>query len=471
MRFCFLVLLAVVLLLPVVVAELDFDNDGVSNTQEAIDGTDLNDASSNLLEIRVDGPLVTGSKVKISLWHPSTGPKKGVEIVVLSGNGQTPMSSGSSGFAEYTIVAAGRHQVQVSFGSFFSTFEFFPVCKSVLPIADEVSFLVLLMALFVSAIIGVLAYTIYRKILLSTEPDYPLRKHSVFVSGCVGVALFVMMVWLHWWLGSLIGMAVLFAFLVLMIFVLWAFKTQGWLKRESEGVRPGFSRTAKGIGFVPLMFAALLEKLRLRKKRTGTETPKMQEILELKRDISQSAERIEEAKRRSINAKEKKSKQEAMDELRTEISSFNKVFKRMLGLKEKKMSVEKIERQKSLSELREEKRVKIMAEDLMSQMAHEVDMFELPDFDAVEEEKKAETKKGKLKETLIRIFVGKSKKKKKGDANVEIILLDTEKNPLKAEEAEFFISGKKALPVFFSDNRAGFQLKEGEHQLFVTGFC
>jgi len=461
-----IVLLALLVFLQFsLVHALDSDNDNVSDTQEKIDGTDPFDPQSNLLEIRINGPLVVGSQVQVSLVHPSLGRIKNVDFTFFSNRAQQPLNSGSSGVVSFTIATAGRHQIVAKKNAFLSSFEFYPACSVLLPVSVRLSGVIFFLALFVSIIIGMLSYAGFKQLLFATDANYPLRKHSTIVAAYVGASGFVMVFWLYFALGGFFGMLSLFLCLVFLLVVLWAFKSRGLLRESEKKLSMKSMLTVKGLGFVPLLFAALAEKVFGKKKPIkAAESTRLNEILELKRGISENIERIEEAKKKSVEAREKWSKQEAMDELRGEISSFNRYLKRMLGLKEKPVQA-KAKREKSLAELREEKRLRIMAEDLMEQMAREMNMLELPEGQD-EPKKQRKTKHGKIVEKLVRIFIGK-KKLSEAKANVEIRLWDENGNPLSAGNAEFFLAGKKAKPVFVRENTAGFQLKVGEYQFFI----
>ncbi len=462
-RFSIFLVLLLVFLQFYSVHAIDSDNDNVSDTQEKIDGTNPLDPSSNLLEIRVNGPLAVGSRVEFSLLHPALGRIKNTDFTFFSNGTQQTLNSGSSGAVSYLISSAGRHQVVVKKNAFSSSFEFFPACSVLLPVSVRLSGLIFLLALFVSLIIGILSFMGFKQLLLATDPSYPLRKHSRIVAIYVGVSAFIIVFWLYLVLGGFFGMLALFFCLVFLLVVLWAFKAKGFLG-QGEKLSMKSRAAVKGLGFFPLLLAVLAEKITGKKHVKPVENKRLSEMLELKRGISESMERIEQAKKKSIEAREKKSRQEALDELRGEIFSFNKYLKRMLGFKGKPVPV-KAKREKSLAELREEKRLRIMAEDLMDQMAREMNMLELPEGKA-EPKKQKKAGHGKLVEKLVRVFIGK-KEPSEAKANVEIQLLDGNNNPLKADNAEFFLNGKKAKPVFVKGNTAGFQLKEGEYQFFI----
>ena len=465
-----LALLLLLLFVPAAFGEvLDSDNDNVSDTQELIDGTDPNNAEFSLLEVRIEGSLVVGGKIEASLVHPALGRIKHVDFTLVSRSDRRPLNSGPSGVVGFPISSAGRHLLEARKGAFSRSVEFYPECAVFAQPVAELSQYIFLLSVFLSAVISALTYTGFRRLLLATEADYPLRKYPVIVPAYVGASLFVIMLWLCWVLGQLRGMIALFLCLVVLLVVLWAFRAKGMLKQLPKKPLPKKAgKAVKGLVFIPLLFAALAEKLKGRKKAKPEKDAKMSEMLNLKRDISESIARVEEAKKKSASAGEKRLKQEALNELSEEVNSFNTYVKRMLGLKGKKVDVKKVEREKSLSELRKEKRQKIMAEDLLDQMAREMDVFELPEGEA-EPEKGKEKKRGRAAEKLSAIFIGKKKGKKleMAGANVEIAVSDEFGNPLDASMAEFFKEGKKIQPVFLEKNIAGFKLKEGEHQLFI----
>lgn len=463
----FTLLFLVLFSLGVFAQAIDSDQDNVSDEQELIDGTDPQNPEDNLLDIRIDGSLVVGSTVNLFLVHPSLGRIKNTDFTFFFGESKQSLNSGSSGAVSFTIASAGRHLVKVKKNAFSRSIEFYPECAVLLPAIAEFSSAIDVLALFVSLIIAMLSFAGFKKLLFATEADYPLRKHPTIVPAYVGVSAFVMMVYIYQSLGQMLGMIALFFCLFFLLLVLWIFKVKGLIKPVPEQVLPKKTKRAiKGIAFPTLLFAAIVERLRGRKKEKAAEARgKLREMMELKRDISESIGRFEEAKKRTIEAREKKRKQEAMDELRAEVASFNQYIKRLFGLKKKEVKPVKTEREKSLAELREEKRLKIMVEDLLDQMAREMDMKELPEVEVKEEGAKPK-KKNDIVKKIISIFIGE-KKQAVEKANVEISLFDEFDNPLQASKAEFFVGGKKVKPVYIKGNSAGFWLREGEHQIFV----
>jgi hypothetical protein len=449
---------------------LDSDNDNVSDTQEALDGTSPSDAADNLLEIRVDGALVVGNTIRVSLVHPSLGNVKDVAFVFSFGESRMPMNSGPSGIVSFQIASAGRHLVEAQKGAFSRSYEFYPGCSVQVPVLASLSSPIILLALFVSLVIAVLSFAGFRRLLLATEADYPLKKHATIVPAYVGAAAFLIAFSLYNSLGQLFGMAALFCFLCILLFSIWLLKETGIMKPVREKILPKKAKQAvEGLAFPTLLAAAFFEKFGAKKAKPAAQEGNLAEIMELKEGISESLGRFDDAKKKTAEAKEPMARQEAMDELRNEISSLNHYLKRLLGFKEKRPEPVKTERQKSLTDLREEKRAQIMVEDLLDQMAKEMNLKELPDFAPVDSEKKKKAAKG-IAGMLVAIFIGGKKEPSEENANIVLSLFDEFGNPLQALNAEFFIGSKKTEPLIAKENTAFFRLKEGEHQLLVRVF-
>jgi archaellum component FlaC len=313
-------------------------------------------------------------------------------------------------------------------------------------------------------------------LLLATESDYPLKKHAAIVSAYVGFAAFLIAFSLYNFLGRLFGMAALLCLLCILLFSIWLLRETGIMKPVREkSLQKKTKRTVQGLAFPTLVVAAVLEKFGAKKKEPVVQDTRLSEIMELKDGISESLGRFDDAKKKTAEAKEPAARQEAMDELKNEISALNHYLKRLLGFKERKPEPVKTERQKSLTDLREEKRSQIMVEDLLDQMAKEMNLKELPDFAPVDAGKKKKAAKG-IAGLLVAIFIGGKKEPSEENANIVLSLFDEFGNPLQASTAEFFIGSKKAEPLLARENNAFFRLKEGEHQLlvrvlgFVDGF-
>ncbi|MCX6802443.1 MAG: thrombospondin type 3 repeat-containing protein [Candidatus Diapherotrites archaeon] len=465
-KFWVLVLLFV-LFLPLVLAQvLDSDNDNVSDTQEALDGTDPNNAADNLLEIRVDGALVVGNTIAVSLMHPLLGNVKDVEFVFSFGESSIPMNSGPSGIVSFKITSAGRHLVEAQKGAFSRSYEFYPECSVQTPVITSLSSAIGLLALFIMLVVAVLSFAGFRRLLLATESDYPLKKHATIIPAYVGVSAFLVAFSLYNSFGQLFGMAVLFCFLCLLLFSIWLLRETGIMKPVREKSLKKAKRAMKSLAFPALLASVFFERIGRKKEKPAAAEGGFAEIMELKEGISESLGRFEDAKKKTAEAKEPMARQEAMDELTNEISSLNHYLKRLLGFKEKKPEPVKTERQKTLADLREEKRTQIMVEDLLDQMAKELDLKELPDFAPVAAGEKKKAAKG-ITGLLAAIFIGGKKEPSAENANIELSLSDEFGNPLPASGAEFFIGGKKTEPLLARENTAFFRLKEGEHQLFV----
>ncbi|MFH1234372.1 MAG: hypothetical protein V1493_02060 [Candidatus Diapherotrites archaeon] len=463
---------------PIALAQvLDSDNDNVSDTQEALDGTDPNNAADNLLEIRVDGALAVGNTIKVSLTHPSLGNVKDVAFVFSFGESRMPMNSGPSGAVSFQISSAGRHLVEAQKGAFSRSHEFYPGCSVQVPVLASLSSPIGLLALFVSLVIAVLSFAGFRRLLLATEADYPLKKHATIVPAYVGAAAFLIAFSLYNSLGQLFGMAALFCFLCILLFSIWLLKETGIMKPVREKTLPKKAKhVIEGFAFPTLIAAVFFEKFRAKKAKPAVREGNLAEIMELKEGISDSLGRFDEAKKKTAEAKEPAARQEAMDELRNEISALNHYLKRLLGFKEKSPEPVKTERQKSLTDLREEKRAQIMVEDLLDQMAKEMNLKELPDFAPVDAGKKKKAAAKGIAGLLAAIFIGGKKEPSEENANIVLSLFDEFGNPLQVLNAEFFIGSKKTEPLIAKENTAFFRLKEGEHQLlvrvlgFVDGF-
>jgi len=458
-----IVLLAFFLLFAGLSWAADSDNDSVSDDQESIDGTDPGDPNSNLLELRIEGDRIVGSSIELSLVHPALGRIKNVEFSFFYGNNKQSPNSGSTGAVQFIIVNAGRHLVRVKTGAFSREFEFYPACAVAIPVIAEFSWLVDFMGFFVAFVIGALSFAGFRKLLNATDSDYFWRKHPLFVTGYFGLALFVISVYFYQLLGRLTGLIVLLVLLVVLLVVLWLLRSRGLLKPvPDKPLSRKAKRALKGVGFPALIVASLVELFVAKKKVPVT---KVDEMLALREDITDSIGRVNQAKAASFEAKSRSEKQVALKELSREVGAFNSFLMRFGGLKKSGPVAVAITKDKSLEDLRKEKRSKLMVEDLIDQMAKEVNVRELPDEpEGVKEP--VEKKKGSVFGVLKSIFIGDSKYPI-DKVNLDLRLFDSFGNPLPAIKAEFFVSGKKTRPLFSKDNLAAFQLMRGDLQVFV----
>ena len=461
-----IVLLAFFLLFSGFVYAVDSDNDSVSDDQELRDKTDPNDPNSNLLELRIEGERVVGNTIELSLVHPALGRIKNVDFSFFYGNNKQSPNSGSTGAVRFYIVNAGRHLVKAEIGAFSREFEFYPVCAVEVPVIAEFSWLVDFMGVFVAFVIGALSFAGFRKLLNATDADYFWRKHPLFITGYFGFALFVISVYAFQLLGRLTGLIALFVLLVVLLLVLWLFKSQGLLKYvPDKPLSSKAKRALKGIGFPALIAASAAELFAAKKITPAT---KVDEMMVLREDITDGIDRVNRAKAASFEAKSRNEKQAALRELGREVGSFNSFLTRFGGLKKSEPVVVVTVKDKSLEELRTEKRSKLMIEDLLAQMAREVNVYELPD-EIEEVQALAEKKKRSVFGVLKEIFIGESKYPK-DKANFDLLLFDFFGNPLPVKKAVFFVSGKTIKPLFSKGNLAAFQLTQGDHQVFVRLF-
>ena len=438
-----IVLLAVFAVFSCFAYAADSDNDSVSDEQEAMDGTDPNNAGDNALEIRIEGSQVVGNSLDIYLFHGMLGRIHGVDFSIEYPGARESNNSGSVGTVPFTVKRAGRHVVTVQKGAYSNSAEFFPACVALVPLIGGISWAVDFLALFVSLVVALLAFAGFKKLLAATDADYPLKKYPVVVPAYVGAASFIISVYLYFSLPLLPGLILLFFVLLALIVVLWLFRVTGFLRGVPGKALPtAAKRAVKGLAFPTLLFAALVERFRGKKAEEKSESRgRMREMLVLRRDISESMDRFADAKKRSVAAGGPVRKQEAMNELREEVVSFNQYFKRMLGIKRKPVVLESMP-EKSLSELREEKRTKIMVEDLLAQMAKEMNVLELPEGAKPEPKPVSKSRGGSgMLKKLYGVFVG-SQKSDLSKSNSEIALFDDYGNALEAGKAEFFIAGK-----------------------------
>ncbi|MEM0360145.1 MAG: thrombospondin type 3 repeat-containing protein [Candidatus Diapherotrites archaeon] len=466
-RFFVFILLFALFFSTVFAQLIDSDNDGVSDAQEAIDGTDASNAASNRLEIRVEGDLVVGNTINVSLVHPLLGNIKNADFVFLSGGNRSEMNSGASGTVRFEISSAGMLVIEARKGDFFLSREFYPACSVQAPIMVALLLPITLLSFFAIIVIVVLSFAGFKRLLIATESDYPLKKHAFPISLYVGFSCGLIAFFLYNALGTLLGMIVLFFMILLLLVSIWLLREGGFIKPVREKPLPKKARQAvKSLAFPTLLIAAFLEKIGRKRKQPETEKNQFSEIWELKEGIAESLDRFEDAKKKTAEAKDQVARQEAMTELKNEVFALNNYFKRLLGFKEPKIEPVKAERQKTLAELREEKRIQIMVDDLLDQMAKELNLKELPDVAPPKPREGKKTAKG-LTGLLYAIFIGGKKEPSAENANVEINLFDEFGNPLQAENAEFFVEGKKTEPLLVKENTAFFKLKAGEHQVFV----
>ncbi|GEM_PF-2718523 len=429
----------------------DSDNDSIPDEQELADGTNPNDAQSNLLQLRVEGLAAVGEKVEISLWHPSLGTIEGVDFSVEAIGYEKEFPSSS--IVEYEVVKSGLHTVRAKKGAFSVHTEFIPVCKTELASFGGFSSQFRLMLYFLSLAIGVLGFTAFRRLLETMGPDYPPAQFPVFFSAYFGFSLSLISLFLS------LSLEIIPAMFTDLVLVLLLVASVRFLKgKEKMGKGKAGTKTHEFFSILPFPAERFFGKVAPHKRRA-------MEMEKMKRQISKKVERF----RIASSAQQPGSRQHALDMAREGVSSLNSYLLSLVGAK--KPPEEEEEVKKTPQQIVEERRIESMIQDIEEQLLKE----DKEGGKVAEEGEAAPEKKPKILSRLklpkaprlIGKFIQTEESAKKADYNTVIELQDELGNPLDAKKPEFFVLGKKVKSAGTEKNKAFFKLKPGNHPMFV----
>ena len=117
-------------------SQIDSDDDGVSDYQEKIDGTDSNSASSNLYRIVIESDSVAvGTVERLFLFHPAMGRIADVNAAFEFPDGRTmPISPNEDGTIVFSPSEEGTYWVTLSRKSFSDRIRFRAFSQTVVPV-------------------------------------------------------------------------------------------------------------------------------------------------------------------------------------------------------------------------------------------------------------------------------------------------------------------------------------------------
>ncbi|MEM4598467.1 MAG: hypothetical protein QW400_02150 [Candidatus Diapherotrites archaeon] len=424
-------------------AAIDSDNDLVPDTQELLDKTDPKNPADNALALKIRGEIAVGKTVFISVEHPELGKMPGIEFSIKSKSKTTNIISTDSGEAEYKIEEAGVHYINAKKGNFYLTQQMIPACGYEQKEQGIVPFAVLLTVNFtnlaVALIYFILLMTLLKAYFTSSEDIAAL----IAGFGAFGVfyANYSLLMPIIASQRMIVQVYLLVEFLV-GLFSINITKTNASKKiAEKESIAPE-KKSLSFSGFFASIFAR-------------KQTPETRRVSELKKDIARTKARLGNAILEAKAAESKELVQEKMEAITEHIENLQK------GLQEAKLMKAETERKesKTIEDLRAEKELELMIEDISKVLASELHISDLPEKIEPVEEKKSFFSFLKRK--------GKEETKAIEKANVCISLSDAYGQALNASNASFFVGAKEIKPVKVLAEKAYFYFTATVVELYV----
>ncbi|MCX8189702.1 MAG: hypothetical protein N3F05_00535 [Candidatus Diapherotrites archaeon] len=424
-------------------AEVDSDNDMVPDEHELLDKTDPNNAADNALVLKIRGEIALDKTIFISVEHPDLGKMKGVEFSIKTKSKITNLNSANLGEVEYKIEESGIHYISAKKGNFYLMQYIIPACgyeqkeKSFVPLA------VLLTVNFTNIIVALIFFVFFMTLLKAYFTDS--EDIAALIAGFGAFSIFYANYSLLLPILAKERLVVQAYLLVEFLFGLFAtnlVKTSA-AKRIAEKEVLAADRK-------PFSFGGLFANLFIWKRDL-----KAKKVFEMKKDIAKTKAKLGNAIIEARAAESKEVIQEKMGAISEHIENLQK---NLIEAKLMKDEAEKKEA-KTIDDLRTEKELELMIEDISKVLASELQISELPEKIEPIEEKKGFFSFLKLNRR------GELKKLEK--ANVCISLSDVYGQALNASNASFFIGANEVKPVKILAERAYFYFTETVVELYV----
>ena len=438
-------------------ALIDSDNDLVPDEQEIKDGTDPEDASDNALFLNVSGNIAVGNTVTLSVEHRVLGKIPDIDFIIKTKAKTVNLNSGASGEVSFKIDEAGIHYITAHKKNFSLTTDIIPKCSYRKKPAAAVPFILLLAGHFTNVVVALVFF-----LLLSIILRAYLTSSSKLANSFAGIAAFAVFFANCSFLfpaERLVLHLSLLLELIAGLFTLWILKVKQVTKRLALRHELAKKRGIKLFKTPAIIFRIALLHLKafLISKRLAVQSKlKLKRTMSMRKDVHKVKKKLNEAVMSTAKAKSCEEAQKALHTVREQIENLHENLHKALTMKAEVAQ----KGEKSIEELRAERELELMIEDISEQLAQELNISELPEEIEPVHEKKS----------FIAALLSRLKPKPKGakhEPNICITLSDEYGKALNASKAEFFIGGKRIQPIRTLAERAYFYFTQTVVELYV----
>ena len=453
-------LLLIIFTAPHCFALLDSDHDLVPDAQELKDGTDPENPMDNALFLNITGSRIVGSTITLSVEHKALGKIPNINFIIRTKAKTINLNSGASGEVSFKVESAGIHYITAYKDNFSLTTDIIPKCGYSKKQPAIVPFVLLLTGNFTNIVVALIFFLLF-SILVRAYFSSSAKVANSF-AGIAAITIFFANY------NFLLPAAKLTSFLSMLLemisglFVLWVLRLKQITKKlalRHEPTKPTKKGHRKWLRALAIMFRILLlqfrafliaEKFAVRSKFTLKKTRGM------RKDAHRAREKLNEVLLNTAKAKSSEEAQKAMHAIKEQIEKLHNSLHVA-----KAMKAEVAQKQeKSIEELRAERELDLMIEDISEQLAQELNISELP------EKVTPVYKKRSLFATLLARFRPRPKESQH-EPNICLIITDEYGKPLNAENAEFFIGSKQIHPIKLLAERACFYFTQTVVELYV----
>lgn len=452
-----LVYIIVILLHSISYAVLDSDNDLVPDDQERIDGTDPNDASDNALFLNIEGSVIVGNTITLSVEHPVLGKISNIDFVIKTKSKEVSLNSGSAGELTFKIENAGIHYVTAQKNSFSLTTYFMPACKA----KEKRIFALPLVSTFTSNFTNIavasLVFLLFSILIPAAFTSLGKRQISLFAS-LIAATVLLTNYSLIFQFDRVLTQISLFLEMVLSIIAIWLFKAKGLVKKmlaseQTQAKKPSF---LKAIPIMLRIASLRLEGFIVAKKLALQSKLHLKKTLKMKLHLAKTKKRLNEVVETTASVETHEEMQKSLQRIGAEIERLNEALHKAFAMKS--TSIQK--KEKTLEEQRAEKELELMIADITEQLARELNVPELPEKIEVEEKKISVFAKllSKLKP---------KPKVSKQKPNICLNIYDEYGKALNASKAQFFIGNERIEPIKTLANKAYFYFSRTVVELYT----
>jgi flagellar motor protein MotB len=438
-------------------ALIDSDNDLVPDEQEIKDGTDPEDASDNALFLNVSGNIAVGNTITLSVEHKTLGKIPDIDFIIKTKAKTINLNSGASGEVSFKIEEAGIHYITAHKNNFLLTTDIIPKCGYREKPVAILPFVLLLTSHFTNIVVALIFFLLFSIILRAYLTSSSKLANSF--AGAIAFAVFFANYNFLFPAEKLILHLSLLLELIAGLFTLWVLKVKQIPKKLALKHELAKKRSLKLFKTLAIMFRIVLLQLQaflISKKLAVQSKLKLKRALSMRKNIHKTKEKLNEAVLSTAKAKSHEEAQKALHAIREQIEKLHESLHKALILKAEVAQKE----EKSIEELRAERELELMIEDISEQLAQELNISELP------EEIEPPHEKGNILAALFAKIKPKPKEAKQ-EPNVCLSISDEYGKALNASKAEFFIGGKQIQPIKVLAERACFYFTQTVVELYV----